>query len=153
MYNEFDVHYEEIVAALVEFCKKKEIPLNEQQIRKQLEEQAEISVLNLYDWCARLAITPKTMIAFNQNQEHSLTYQIQKVMMVENLGDFKAFSTALNSVYDNTNLPIVKSMLKRVVYKHFLYNNLRMVGSVESFASKFFGNNAQKFKYLKKSNK
>ena len=71
--------------------------------------------------------------------------KIQHIMMLENLGKFNAFTKEANELYDNTDLLLVKSMIRQIVHKHFLYNrNLRITGNVESVAKKYFGKSFKK---------
>jgi hypothetical protein len=71
-------------------------------------------------------------------------------MMLENLGKFNAFTAEANELFDSTGLHIVKSMITRIVHKHFLYNKkLKLVGNVESVARKYFGQSFKKADLLK----
>ena len=80
----------------------------------------------------------------------STNYTIQHIMMRENLGDFKGFTSQVDKLYDKTELSIVKSMITRIVHKHFLYHKkLRIVGDVERVAKKYFGESVKKVDFLK----
>lgn len=77
-------------------------------------------------------------------------HKIQHIMMLENLGRFNAFTGESNKLYDETKLPFIKSMLTRIVYKHFLYNKqLKLTGKVESIAKKYFGKSFKKTDLIK----
>ena len=101
--------------------------------------------MNLYNNCARLSVTSKTIEVMNLFPIENTNQRIQHIMMLENLGKFNAFTKEANELYDGTDLLLVKSMIRRIVHKHFLYNrNLRIVGNVESVAKKYFGKSFKK---------
>lgn len=121
----------------------------EQDIKIAIIRAAETFILNIYDQCARLSITDKTIPAIELFDRNSTNYTLQYIMMRENLGDFKGFTCEADKLYNKTNESIVRSMIKRIVYKHFLYHKeLRIVGDVESVAKKYFGENIKKVDFL-----
>lgn len=121
----------------------------EQDIKIAIIRAAETFILNIYDQCARLSITDKTIPAIELFDRNSTNYTLQYIMMRENLGDFKGFTCEADKLYNKTNESIVRSMIKRIVHKHFLYHKeLRIVGDVESVAKKYFGENIKKVDFL-----
>ena len=70
-------------------------------------------------------------------------------MFYENMGKFGAFTDKAIALYDSTKVPLVKSMLTRIVHKHYLCNkDIKIVGKAESVARKFLGKSFSKAKLL-----
>ena len=140
-----DENFDEIVTVLVNFFKTQDESVTEEKIREAIVRSAETYILNLYNNCARLSVTSKTIEVMNLFPIENTNQRIQHIMMLENLGKFNAFTKEANELYDGTDLLLVKSMIRRIVHKHFLYNrNLRIVGNVESVAKKYFGKSFKK---------
>jgi len=145
MLRGIDENFDEIVEALVNFFKTQDESVTEEKIREAIVRSAETYILNLYNNCARLSVTSKTIDVMNLFPIENTNQKIQHIIMLENLGKFKDFTKEANAVYDNTDLLLVKSMIRRIVHKHFLYNrNLKIVGDVESVAKKYFGKSFKK---------
>ncbi len=145
MLRNIDENFDMIVAALVAFFKKHDESVTEDKIRNAIIRSAETYLLNLYNNCARLSVTGKTIEAINMFEIVNTNQKIQHIMMLENLNKFNAFTKEANELYDRCDTPLVQSMIRRIVYKHFLYHKeLKIVGNVESVAKKYFGNSFKK---------
>ena len=140
-----DMDFESMIKILLEAIKEYKNDITEEEIRQALVNSAETLVLNMYDICARLSITSKTVQLIDKQELKNTNYKIQHIIFYENLGRFGQFTSEANDLYDHSKLPIVKSMVSRVVRKHFLYNkDLKIVGKVESVARKYFGKSFKK---------
>lgn len=142
----FDRNFEDLVKGLV-FIINEECNGNvtEEEIKRAFVKAAETLALNMYDICARLSVTSKTIQMISAQEIKSTNYKIQHILFLENLGKFGAFTEEANELYDHTTLPLVKSMVSRIVRKHFLNNkDLKIVGKVESVAKKYFGKSFKK---------
>lgn len=145
-----DENFDEIVAVLVDFYKCHNEEVTEEKIKQAIINGAETYILNMYDVCARMSITDKTIDIMDLWGDRNTNHKIQHIMMLENLGRFNAFTGESNKLYDETKLPFIKSMLTRIVYKHFLYNKqLKLTGKVESIAKKYFGKSFKKTDLIK----
>ena len=145
-----DEEFEIIVASLEDFFNQQGVDIRKERIQEAIINGAETFILNLYNYCARLSATPKTIEVMNLFSCENTNHKIQHIMMLENLGKFNAFTKEANNLFDRTDLLIVKSMIRRIVHKHFLYNkNLKIVGNVESAAKKYFGESFKKTDLLK----
>lgn len=148
--RDIDENFEKIVKILIEFFEHTEIDVTEDKIREAIIRGAETYLLNLYNNCARLSITSKTMEVIDMFSITNTNQKIQHIMMLENLNRFNSFTKEANDLYDKIDLVLVKSMIGRIVHKHFLYNkNLKIVGNVESVAKKYFGESFKKTDLLK----
>ena len=99
----------------------------------------------MYDIFARLSVTSKTIQSIDKQELKSSNYRIQRIIFYENLGRFAQFTNEANDLYDHTKEPLIKSMVYRIIRKHFLYNkDLKIVGKVESVARKYFGKSFKK---------
>lgn len=135
-----DRNFEDIVKFLTEIIKKEEKDITEDDIKRAFIISAETLALNLYDISARLSATSKTVEMIDQQKMKNTNYKIQHMIFYENLDRFGQFTDEADNLYDHTKVSIVKSMVSRVVRKHFLYNkDLKIVGKVESVAKKYFG--------------
>ena len=145
-----DEEFDDIIQVVTKFLKTRNEGITEDKIKAALIRGAETYILNVYDRCARLSITDKTLEIMTLPDEKNTNYKIQKIMMMENLGRFSMFTEEANELYDGTETGLVRSMLKRIIYKHFLYNkNLKLTGNVESVARKYFGESVKKVDFLK----
>jgi len=150
MLQEIDQNFDEIVSVILKIIKENNQEITEEKVKEALINSAETVLLNLYNNCARLSVTTKTIEAMNLVPKNNTNYKIQHIMMLENLGKFNAFTAEANELFDSTGLHIVKSMITRIVHKHFLYNKkLKLVGNVESVARKYFGQSFKKADLLK----
>lgn len=144
-----DEQFDAITTIITDIYKDRE-EITEEIVKQAIIRAAETYILNVYDIFARESVTDKTIDIMNIFEPQSTNHRIQHIMMLENLGRFKAFTNEANKLYDSTDLSVVKSMITRIIYKHFLYNkNLKMVGDVESVAKKYFGQSFKKTDLLK----
>lgn len=140
-----DADFENIVKFLTGIINQDGKTITEDDIKRAFVISAETLALNLYDISARLSITSKTVEMIDQQAMKNTNYKIQHMIFYENLDRFGQFTDEANDLYDHTKIPIVKSMVSRVVRKHFLYNKeLKIVGKVESVARKYFGKSFKK---------
>lgn len=143
--KDFDNNVKEFYEILREI--KKDI--TEDEVRQACINVAETLALNIYDISARLSATDKTIEVIEQEEKKNTNYLIQQVMFYENMGKFGAFTDKAIDLYDATKVPLVKSMLTRIVHKHFLCNkDIKIVGKAESVARKFLGKSFNKAKLL-----
>ena len=145
--HEVDSNFNYILKDLLQYCEENNIEKGQDKIINQLQIQAEMFILNLFDMTARLSTTTKTIKVLDSIELRSINNSILNVMMYENLGNFKEFAKRADDIYDKSKNPLVKTMIKRIVRKHFLCNkDLKQVGDVQRVADKYFG---QSRKYLK----
>lgn len=151
MLSPFDRDYDNFVKCLTCIINSEcNGSVTEEDIKKSFVRAAETFALNVYDISARLSVTEKTIQMIETQTIKNTNYRIQRIMFYENLGKFGTFTDEANALYDQTNLPLVKSMVGRIVRKHFLYNtDLKIVGKVESVAKKYFGKSFKKTDLLK----
>lgn len=145
-----DEDFDKIVAALAAFYKLHNEEITEEKIKQAIIHGAETYILNIYDICARMSVTDKTIDIMDLWGDRNTNHKIQYIIMLENLGRFNSFTSESNKLYDETKLPFIRSMLARIVYKHFLYNKqLKLTGRVESVAKKYFGKSFKKTDLIK----
>lgn len=136
-----------VLKDLLQYCAENNIENPKDKIINHLQLEAEIFILNLFDMTARLSTNEKTIKILDMVNLKNINYSILNTMMYENLGDFNEFSKRADNIYDNNKNPLVKTMIKRIVRKHFLCNKgIKQVGNVQRVAQKYFGVNR---KYLK----
>ena len=142
----FDKDFDDLVKGLVSIINDEcHGNVTEEEIKRAFVKAAETFALNMYDICSRLSVTSKTIQMIDKQEVKNTNYKIQHILFYENLGIFGTFTDEANELYDQTTLPLVKSMVGRIVRKHFLYNkDLKIVGKVESVAKKYFGKSFKK---------
>ena len=135
-----------VLKDLLQYCEENNIENPKDKIINHLQLEAEVFILNLFDMTARLSTNEKTIKILDMVKLKNVNYSILNTMMYENLGDFNEFSKRAGDVYDNNKNPLIKTMIKRIVRKHFLCNKgIKQVGNVQRVAQKYFGANR---KYL-----
>lgn len=65
-------------------------------------------------------------------------------MMQENVANFKTFAARAEQIYDASNLPLIKKMVKLIVRKYFIYHDVEMHGDAIRLIDKFFGKGQRK---------
>lgn len=106
-------------------------------------------ILNTYDYTARNCGTSETITSLNNYATDSNTnYKILLTMIYENMGNLKTFGQMAEKITDNSKYKIIKEMMGRVVYKHFTWNDVQMIGYGEHLAEKFFGQNKKVMKLI-----
>lgn len=142
-----DKNITETIDDLMKYCETKKINLTKTDILYELEKSAQYFILNCFDRVARLSTNEKTINILDTQNMNTINYKILNIMMHENLGKFKPFAEIADKIYTDSKNPIVKTMIKLIIRKHFLVNkNLKQVGYVQMIADKYFGNNR---KYIK----
>lgn len=144
-----DKDFDNIVNDLYNVIKEIKADITEDEVKQAFINVAETLILNIYDISARLSVTEKTIEVIEHEERKNTNNLIQQVMFYENMGKFGAFTDKAIALYDSTKVPLVKSMLSRIVYKHFLCNkDIKIVGKAESVAKKFLGKSFNKAKFL-----
>ena len=144
-----DKDFDNIVKDFHNIIKEIREDITEDEVRQAFINAAETLVLNIYDVSARLSATEKTIEVIEQEEKKNTNHFIQQVMFYENMGKFNTFTDKAIVLYDATKVPLVKSMLIRIVHKHFLCNkDIKIIGKVESVARKFLGKSFNKAKLL-----
>lgn len=144
-----DKEFDNMVKNFHDVIKEGKIDITEDEIKQAFINAAETLVLNIYDICARLSATEKTIELIEKEEKKNTNNLIQQVMFYENMRKFGAFTDKAIALYDVTKVPLVKSMLTRIVYKHFLCNkDIKITGKAESVARKFLGRSFNKTQLL-----
>ena len=145
--HEVDTNFNYILKDLLQYCEENNIEKSQDKIIMQLQIEAEMFMLNLFDMTARLSTNSKTIKVLDSIEFKNINNSIINVMMYENLGNFNEFTKRADNIYDTSKNPLVKTMIKRIVRKHFLCNkDLKQIGNIQRVADKYFG---QARKYLK----
>lgn len=151
LYNFFkkvDDNYEKIINDF--FLMGQELKIKnftKEKIKKAIDDESICLLLNIYDMCARLTTTSKTIDILNDFSKISINNKILNIMMYENLGDFNLFTSKADELYDNTKNIMIKVIIKQIIRKHFICNkDIKQIGNAQRVADKYFGNNR---KFLK----
>ena len=124
---------------------RKGILITEDMITCELQNQSMAYILSIYDFISMTASTMKTigdLEKFDYNQ--NTNYKIQNLMMQENVANFKTFAARAEQIYDASNLPLIKKMVKLIVRKYFIYHDVEMHGDAIRLIDKFFGKGQRK---------
>lgn len=144
--HQVDSNFNYVMNDLLQYCEDNNIDWGKDKIINQLQLEAELFILNLFDMTARLSTNAKTIKVLDSITFKNINYSILNVMMYENLGDFGEFTKRADLIYDNNRNPLIRTMIKRIVRKHFLCNKgLKQIKNVQRVADKYFG---QSRKYL-----
>lgn len=149
IFRVYDLNHEKIVENIMNFCEENDIEITENEIKHDIAKSAETFTLNVYNNFAHLSVTSKTIEAIKQYLPTNTNEKILRIMMLENLGAFNDFTSEAGKLYDKPKQQeVIKSMVSRIVHKHFICNkNLKIIGNVESVATKYFGRSFKK-RYL-----
>lgn len=100
---------------------------------------SKLIVLNIYDFVSRYSATSDTIIALENFQYYkNYNYAMQKALFYSELGDTNKFDSIIMSVYYSTENKSIRDMVKKIYYKHLLYNNINYVGKIQANISELF---------------
>lgn len=119
---------------------KRGLLITKDMLMKSLQNQSIAYILGIYDFVASTAASGKSMKELNEKFDYmqNTNYQIQNIMMEENVGNFTAMAEKAEALYDKTQFGIVKQMINAIIRKHFLTHDLVLTGNVQHVVSKFF---------------
>jgi hypothetical protein len=107
--------------------------------KRELQHQSMAYILSIYDFVAMTAATPKTISDLEKFDFNAKTnYQIQNLLMQENIANFGTFAKRAESLFDKTDLNIAKQMVALIVRKYFIYHNVDTHGEAAKIVDKFF---------------
>jgi hypothetical protein len=99
-------------------------------------------ILHLYQMVSNLSSTFDTLEALNAfDFKNNTNYKLINLMMVEKSGTFKEYSIKATELFNETNIKLVKSMVKFSVRNYLLNNEIeiKLLGEGQAFIDKFFG--------------
>ena len=106
---------------------------------KELQDVSKLLVLNIYDMVARYCISKNTINAFEKfDTRNNYNYLIQKSLFYSELGDTDKFNRTIMPIYNQTNNKAIKNIVKRIYYKHLLYNQIEYRGEIQRSISTLF---------------
>lgn len=141
-FKDIDLNLNKMIENLLHYCQENNITINKEKILTQLQYESEIFLLNIFDMTARLSTNAKTIKILDTMNLKNVNYELLNVMMHENLGNFEDFAKRAEKMYDKSKNVLVKTMIKRIIRKHFLCNKgIKQINYVQKIADKFFGNN------------
>lgn len=132
---------EQLFEKISEIRKEKNIAELNIKIIKNIFEQMSISVvISLYQLVASTATTEQTIAALEAfNFKDNSNYSIINLMMNENIDDIKQFSCKAIKIYNESELKIVKSMVRYTVRNYFLDHDVKLIRESQALLDKFFG--------------
>lgn len=148
MLKDIDANYEKIIDEVLEENPrtKSGLLITKGMLIKSLQNQSISYILTIYDFVASASSSGKAMIELNGkfDFDQNTNYKIQNIMMEENSGNFISMAEKAEKLYDNTDMGIVKQMLRMIVRKYFLTHDIALYGKTQHFVSKFFEEGEQK---------
>ena len=137
-YNNF---VEQIFNEVSEIRKEKNISdINIDNVKKVITEIGISLLISLYQLVVHTATTKETIKALEAfDYEKNSNYLIMNLMMIEREGNLKEFKRRAISIYNNSELKIIKSLVKFTVRNYFLNHDIKIVGEAQSLLDKFFG--------------
>lgn len=142
MLKDIDSNYDKIIADILKLepRTKKGLLITADMLGRELQSQTIAYILSIYDFISTTASTEKTITDLEKfDYESNTNYKLQNLLMQENIGNFKTFSTRAEELYDETKLGITKRMIKLIVRKYFLYHDVDLHGDTMHIVDKFFG--------------
>lgn len=139
--DDFDNVAKELYEKLNEMRKEKSISSIHIDIVKRFVGQMGIYIIiNLYQMVSNLSSSIDTLEALNAfDLQKNTNYKLINLMMFEKSGSFKEYSTKAIELFDETNINLVKSMVKFSVRNYLLNNEIKLIGEGQAFLDKFFG--------------
>lgn len=122
-------------------------------IEKELINQSVGFILSIYDFISNTAATTKTLERFNQyDYESNTNYKLQNLLMEENSGKFDVFLKKAETIFENTELDVVKRMAALIVRKYYLcHDDAPTVGNAQRVLDKLFEKGVKKQFLLEQS--
>lgn len=148
MFKDIDKNYERIIndALSKHPTTKRGQLITKDMLDKSLQNQSIAFVLAIYDFIASASATGKAILELNSKFDftQNTNYKIQNIMMEENNGNFNSMADKAEKLFKKTDLEMVKQMLRLIVRKHFLTNNIALYGNAQHIASIFFEEEEQR---------
>lgn len=152
MLKPFSDDFEQVINEIYEDMHSTQTNITKEMISNSLISIATTIILNVYNNSARQVGTPETIEGLINYAEHSnnINYKLQLVMILENMGNLQAFGKRAESIDDNTKIDVISDMIKRIVYKHYTWNNVPLVGYGQHLAAKYFNNSTAALNAIQK---
>lgn len=117
---------------------------NEQEIvklRNRVLFFAQSSILNVYDLTARLAGSEDTYEGLCEfDTKNRITYQLLKIMILENTGKTVEMGKMMLDLSEkHKNNYALNAILKRILRKHMIHNEIRYIGDTQTYIDRIMG--------------
>lgn len=115
---------------------------------------SEALILNIYDLATKLSIREETVTALeNFPYQKSTTHSLINALLYENLGDTENMGKRLEKIASNKTKDLYQNMIKKVIHKHLLFNQIKYVGYNQHLIDKFLGKAKPRMIDIRKGNK
>ena len=109
-------------------------------------------ILNVYDFVARNCGSDETIESLKKyaNNSKNVNYNILLTMILENMNKLEQFGKLAEKIDDDSQNKCISAIIKRIVYKHFVWNNVPMVKYGQHLADRYFENNKTQLSKIRK---
>lgn len=151
MLSPFDKDFSKMIDEIYQDVKVNNEKITKEMIAELFIHISETLMLNVLDCTARNCGTNETIDSLGKYVENnnSINNRIILTMIHENMGHLKTFGEMAERIDDGTSIPIISNMIKRIVYKHFLWNKVSLVGYGQHLADRYFSNDRKKIKSIR----
>ena len=151
MLSPFDKDFSKMIDEIYQDVKDSDDKLTKEMIAELFIRVSETLMLNVFDFTARNCGTKETIYSLSKyvEQHNSINNRILLTMIHENMGHLKAFGELAEKIDDESKLRIISNMIKRIVYKHFVWNKVPLVNYGQHLADRYFGNDRKKIETIR----
>lgn len=148
----FNKDFSRIVDEIYQEIHQKNENVTKEMIAELFIRISETIMLNVFDFTARSCGTQETIDSLREYTDNhfDINNRMLLTMIYENMGMLTTFGRMAEKIDDdNTTIKIISNMIKRIVHKHYVWNNVPMVGYAQHLADRYFDNNKKKIETIR----
>lgn len=152
MLEPFSKNFSTVIDELYEEIHDNNPNLTKENIAEIFVSISQTMILNVYDFVARNCGTDETIDSLKKFADNSknVNYKIILTMILENMNKLEQFGKLAEKIDDDSNSKCISAIIKRIVYKHFIWNNVPIVKYGQHLADRYFENNRTQLDKIRK---
>lgn len=150
MLKPFDDEFDKMVQEIYDFIVKLDEEVKKENIINVILQVSSLMILEIYENVARRVGTDETVKSLKKyaKESNNINYLLELTMILENMSRLEEFGHQAEEIEKLTNNKLIHDMIKRIVHKHFSWNNVPMVGYGQKMTQKYFNNDVTAIKKI-----
>lgn len=142
MLKPFDEKFDDMIQEIYDLIVEIDREVKKEDIIDTVVHVGSLMVLNVYDNVARRVGSDETLNSLKKyaKETKNINYLLELTMVLENMSRLEEFGRQAEEIEKMTKNKLIHDMIKRIVHKHFSWNNVPLVGYGQKLAQKYFNN-------------